>query len=472
MGRKRRYGFTLPELMAVFCILALHGALLAPTLRGAREEAHRVLCARNLGRVGSALRELELEREAMPASSTSSASFLQLMEEGYLPGAEILSCPSNSVDVDLQGGPEALSYYIDPRTPLLRHPMRAIAADRNLHGDWRDNHGPDGVNVLMGGETVQFLSPDNGKIGNPFIGADADIYSGPYADPDDACIAYMMSMDVHLKEGIYVFLSDFTGYVPEGLERAAVIVVGGGGGGGRGSSGNPGGGGGGGGGVVVEHGVELTAGDTVTVAVGTGGKGGEGRRPFRSAQSGNSSELTVGKSTISAPGGGAGGCHAGGYSEPEPGASGGGAGGNEGLSGAVGEMGGDGGDGAPNLAGGGGGAGARGLHGGEAGTRQAGHGGEGVSVSEMFPQVSALEKLGEDGWFGGGGGGGAGAGGRSSGEGGKGGGGAGRSGGGRPGMAGSGGGGGSARGYSSGGDGGSGIVIVIPETAIEQESGE
>ncbi len=120
--------------MVVAAVVALHGALMAPTLSGMREEARRIQCANNLLAIGNALVQYEDAAGAMPNADASSGSFQLLREGGYLPEKQILSCPSNSLDVDLTDWEGGMSYYIDPRTPHRRHPMRAVAADRNLDG--------------------------------------------------------------------------------------------------------------------------------------------------------------------------------------------------------------------------------------------------------------------------------------------------------------------------------------------------
>ncbi len=141
MGRN---GFTFPELAVVLAIVVFHAALLIPTLADMREEARRSLCARNLGVIGGALRRYEDDRGAMPNADTGSGSFRLLLEGDYLPDPDTLSCPSNPLEVDLDGGPEGTGYYVDSYTPPRRHPLRALAADRNLYGDWTENHGDDG----------------------------------------------------------------------------------------------------------------------------------------------------------------------------------------------------------------------------------------------------------------------------------------------------------------------------------------
>ena len=281
MQKKR---FTSTELLAVTAAVALHAALLAPTLSGIREQARRSACANNLRQLGNALANCERDLDAFPEADTSSAVFRTLLEDGHLSGADILSCPSNPMDVDLEDWMEGMSYYVDPRTPRRRHPMRALAADRNLYGDWSDNHGEDGVNVLFGSDRVQFVRagegtgnpPESGKIGNPHLARDGNIYeSAQHGDPEDARIAYSAyRLDDFRVEAAsaWVLHSTYTGTVtPEMAGERTVIVIGGGGGGGGFR-----GGGGGAGGVVIQTDVTLNTGDSFTVTVGQGGAGGRG----------------------------------------------------------------------------------------------------------------------------------------------------------------------------------------------------
>ncbi len=454
----REKRFTFWEMSVVLVVLAVHAALLAPTLSRAREEARRSLCAVNLGQTGDALARYEHDNAVFPASDTSSATFRLLLEGGFLPDKQILSCPSNVVEVDLGGSLAGTSHYIDPRAPNKRHIMRALAADRNLYGDWTDNHGQDGVNVLFSGGAVRFVRDAEvgraGYIANPFLDEDQDIYeASARGDERDAWITgHTSEFDDFRDEenNLWVFTANFYGRVPAHLEGdATVVIVGGGGGGGANA-----GGGGGGGQVVVLQDITLLEGALMVVEVGRGGRGGFGGVDVRGEHGGDSSFNGV----VAMGGGGA--------NRDDVRYTGGG--GNVWYPRGVGAPGGDGGKTGHDRGSGGGGASGEDGH--SSKYDAAGDGGTGIDVAADYGfSVLVTAKLGSNpyGAFGGGGGGGR----VEAGAGGMGGGGNGSDnmfgGDGYPGTVNTGGGGGGSGGYVSpnycnGGNGGSGIVIIIP----------
>ncbi len=120
-----RRKFTLIELLAVVGIIAILAALLMPALTRARERARRVACASNVNQIGLAITQYELGRETMPRSFFYAETFMGLIDTDYLMNPQLLSCPSNSVNVQLPlDAEDSASYYIDPGTPYQRHPMR------------------------------------------------------------------------------------------------------------------------------------------------------------------------------------------------------------------------------------------------------------------------------------------------------------------------------------------------------------
>ncbi len=442
----RRKNFSLAELLIVIGIIAILVSILMPALSRARERARRVSCTSNVNQIGLALAQYELERHAMPISFHSGESFETLHETDYLVNLQILSCPSNSLDIELPLDSTGTSYYIDPGTPYQRHPMRAVLADRNLDGDWRDNHGPDGVNVLFSDYSVQFVGPNSETIGNPYLLADSNIYEGDYGHPENAWIfGYELTLGDFEQDGIWVFdiPANLTGPTPEEwMGGVHVVVVGGGGG----SSFSRRSGGGGGGEVVVESFApgDLTA--IIELVIGRGGDPGPTGDEQAPGGNGRSSRFGV----VEAAGGeGAKNHRDGGDSGPRTGGAGVG-----------------------NFAGGGAGAG---LPGGDGiNGERSGHGGDGIDVVAQNAALSVLADRGlgiqeaeGEAWFGGGGAGGRNAGNWGYGDPGKGGGGFGNCcGNPGPGVNGTGGGAGGGGWVGTGGGrpqpGGSGIIIVVP----------
>ena len=100
--------------------------------------------------------------------------------------------------------------------------------------------------------------------------------------------------------------------VPDGVtEVSAVVVGGGGGGGGAGGSGNGNGGGGGGGGGLAYGTFSVTAGESLTIVVGTAGAGGAGAGGGGSSgTNGGSSQVKRGATVLLQGSGGLGGTYA------------------------------------------------------------------------------------------------------------------------------------------------------------------
>ncbi len=461
----RRRIFTLVELLIVIGIIAVLAAMLMPALARARERARRASCMSNVGQIGYALAEYEVDEQAMPESFFTIESFRMLFDAGYLQAPQVLSCPSNSVDVDISeasGTPETVSYYMDPGTPYQRHPMRAVMADRNLDGDWTDNHGEDGVNVLFTDNSVQFVGPNPGTIGNPYLDVDSDIYDGPYGDREDAFIfGYEMSMEDFYDEenNLWAFTSSFFGPIPQEWEGGVTVIVVAGGGGGGCSGRWHGLGGGGAGGVIVEENY-VVSGATIDMTVGTGGAGGT---DYSVSEDGAEPGGNTIFGDLTALGGGFGGAgsHNNSLSRGGDGGSGGGShrfteGGSATQVPGYGNDGGPG-DGSSSNSGGGGGA----MQAGAAASGGGGDGGAGLYLGDYLSGPT-IDQYGDGGYVSGGGGGGD-AYGSAIGYGGAGGGGdgGGRTQNGRDAMSNTGGGGGGAGGNSSrGGRGGGGIIIV------------
>jgi len=104
------------------------------------------------------------------------------------------------------------------------------------------------------------------------------------------------------------FTSSGTFTVPAGVTSIAVVVVGGGGGGGGSEDSDETGGGGGGGALAYVNNLSVTAGESLTVTVGSGGNGGNGDS---GGSSGGFSRLARGGTTLAQANGGGGGQHRG-----------------------------------------------------------------------------------------------------------------------------------------------------------------
>ena len=104
------------------------------------------------------------------------------------------------------------------------------------------------------------------------------------------------------------FTSSGTFTVPTGVTSIAVVVVGGGGGGGGSEDSDETGGGGGGGALAYVNNLSVTAGESLTVTVGSGGNGGNGDS---GGSSGGFSRLARGGTTLAQANGGGGGQHRG-----------------------------------------------------------------------------------------------------------------------------------------------------------------
>lgn len=173
----------------------------------------------------------------------------------------------------------------------------------------------------------------------------------PYGEiSTDGLQLHLDSVDSNINsEGTSVGQQNFTTSgtftVPAGVTSIAVLCIGGGGGGGGSEDPNETGGGGGGGALAYVNNLSVTAGESLTVTVGSGGNGGGGGG---NGGSGGSSSLARGGTTLVQANGGGGGQNRG---------SGGSGGTVSTGTGGSGGQGGQGSDRNTNNAGGGGGAG-------------------------------------------------------------------------------------------------------------------
>ena len=100
----RKRGFTLIELLVVISVIALLLALLIPALRGARNQARKVMCRSNLRQIGSVF------------------SMYVDDNEGRLP----YGCPSALWL--LRGSPPGQNHHQDPHVPDVSQSVRMARA--------------------------------------------------------------------------------------------------------------------------------------------------------------------------------------------------------------------------------------------------------------------------------------------------------------------------------------------------------
>ena len=138
-------GFTLSELLVVFVIVILIGALMLPLIRYSQIRMERIRCANNLREIGLAMYIYAREHDGSfpPGLST-------LYEEKYLADGTLMDCPGTS-RTGTPEGPE----YIYTAGLSVRSPSLAFLA-RDSSG----NHGEKGGNVLYVNGAVEWREGD------------------------------------------------------------------------------------------------------------------------------------------------------------------------------------------------------------------------------------------------------------------------------------------------------------------------
>ncbi len=154
----RRF-FTLIELLVVIAIIAISASMLMAALQPTRYRAERAACTSQIRQMGQILSMYSTDNNGyMPHGATSGDVFQALEDEGYLENRELMRCPGDPAEVDeiVLTDKDTVSYWIDPKAPQDRDPMRAIYSDNPTTG----NH-VGGVNVLFADGHVEFVEPSS-----------------------------------------------------------------------------------------------------------------------------------------------------------------------------------------------------------------------------------------------------------------------------------------------------------------------
>jgi prepilin-type N-terminal cleavage/methylation domain-containing protein len=83
MTRRRRYAFTLIEMLVVISIIAILVALLLPAVQQAREAARRTQCKNNLVQLTIGLHNYQASFNCLPPGVVNESGPIQNVEEGY-----------------------------------------------------------------------------------------------------------------------------------------------------------------------------------------------------------------------------------------------------------------------------------------------------------------------------------------------------------------------------------------------------
>ncbi|MFH1305455.1 MAG: type II secretion system protein [Candidatus Omnitrophota bacterium] len=133
MPETKKNGFTISELLLVFGIVIVIGALMLPLVRYSYGRTERTACTNNLRQVGLALYIYAVEHEG-----NFPPSLKTLYDEQYIGDRRLMDCPANKA----LGTPEAPDYvYVSGET------VRADSMN-TLMRDKKDNHPGGGENVL------------------------------------------------------------------------------------------------------------------------------------------------------------------------------------------------------------------------------------------------------------------------------------------------------------------------------------
>ncbi len=132
-ARTNNSGFTLGELVVVFAIVFIVGALLTPVVKYSQRRTDKILCANNLRELGLALYIYAQENEGkFPVALKT------LYEEHYLADPKFTDCPAA-----VARGPGISGDYIYTSGLSARSPSGQV-----LVRDKSKNHSSGGKNVL------------------------------------------------------------------------------------------------------------------------------------------------------------------------------------------------------------------------------------------------------------------------------------------------------------------------------------